>query len=59
MKYVGANDAFIRTPFFVEGMITGFFSGVGAFIITWLSYNSVYTIIQACSNAEKKKSVVD
>lgn len=45
MKYVGANDAFIRTPFFVEGMITGFFSGVGAFIITWLSYNSVYTII--------------
>ena len=23
MKYVGATDAFIRVPFFVEGMITG------------------------------------
>lgn len=44
MKYVGATNAFIRTPFFVEGMITGFFSGAGAFVITWLAYDSVYQI---------------
>ena len=44
MKYVGATNSFIRTPFFVEGMVTGFFSGIGAFVITWLAYDSVYQI---------------
>lgn len=42
MKYVGATDIFIRMPFFVEGMVTGFFSGTGAFFITWIIYRSVY-----------------
>lgn len=42
MKYVGATDIFIRMPFFVEGMVTGFFSGTGAFFITWVIYRSVY-----------------
>ena len=27
MKYVGATNAFIRIPFFVEGMITGLLAG--------------------------------
>lgn len=45
MKYVGATNAFIRTPFFVEGLVTGFFSGAGAFFITWIIYRSVYTVI--------------
>jgi cell division transport system permease protein len=45
MKYVGATNAFIRTPFFVEGMITGFLSGTGAFMITWLTYDSLYGIL--------------
>lgn len=45
MKYVGATNAFIRTPFFVEGMVTGLFAGIGAFIITWFGYRSVYNII--------------
>ncbi len=45
MKYVGATNAFIRTPFFVEGMITGFLSGTGAFLITWLTYDSLYGIL--------------
>lgn len=44
MKYVGATNAFIRMPFFVEGMITGLFAGAGAFLITWLGYNSVFRI---------------
>ena len=46
MKYVGATDAFIRFPFFVEGMITGFFSGVLALVITWLVYDAVVNALQ-------------
>lgn len=45
MKYVGATDIFIRMPFFVEGMVTGFFSGTGAFFITWAIYRSVYNVL--------------
>ncbi|MBR1593015.1 MAG: permease-like cell division protein FtsX [Ruminococcus sp.] len=45
MKYVGATDSFIRTPFFIEGMVTGFFAGSGAFLITWAIYNAVYKIL--------------
>ena len=45
MKYVGATNAFIRMPFFVEGMVTGFFAGAGAYFITWAVYNSVYDMI--------------
>lgn len=47
MKYVGATNTFIRTPFFVEGLVTGFFSGAGAYFITWAIYRSVYNIIIA------------
>lgn len=47
MKYVGATNAFIRTPFFIEGMVTGFFAGAGAFFITWAVYNSVYDILMS------------
>ena len=45
MKYVGATNAFIRIPFFVEGMFTGFLAGVFALVITWLSYNSMLDIL--------------
>lgn len=45
MKYVGATNAFIRMPFFVEGMVTGFFAGTGAFFITWAIYRSVFNIL--------------
>ena len=45
MKYVGATNSFIRMPFFVEGMVTGFFAGGGAFLITWGVYNSVFSVI--------------
>lgn len=45
MKYVGATNAFIRTPFFVEGLVTGFFSGAGAFFITWAIYRSIYNVL--------------
>lgn len=46
MKYVGATNAFIRLPFFVEGMITGFFAGCGALVITWLVYDALVRILQ-------------
>ena len=45
MKYVGATNAFIRTPFFVEGMVTGLFAGIGAFLITWFGYRSVFNVL--------------
>lgn len=44
MKYVGATNAFIRMPFFVEGMVTGFLAGVGSFFITWAVYRSIYNM---------------
>ena len=46
MKYVGATNAFIRMPFFVEGMVTGFFAGAGAYFITWAIYRSAYDMIK-------------
>lgn len=45
MKYVGATNAFIRIPFFVEGMVTGFFAGCVAFVITWVSYDSLANLV--------------
>ncbi len=45
MKYVGATNSFIRMPFFVEGMVTGFFAGGGAFFVTWGVYRTIYRVV--------------
>ncbi|MBQ8514568.1 MAG: permease-like cell division protein FtsX [Ruminococcus sp.] len=45
MKYVGATNAFIRFPFFVEGMITGLLAGVGALAVTWLGYDAMIDLL--------------
>lgn len=45
MKYVGATNAFIRIPFFVEGMVTGFLAGCAALAITWFSYDSLVDLL--------------
>lgn len=45
MKYVGATNAFIRIPFFVEGVVIGLLSGIAAYIITWLSYDALVSLI--------------
>ena len=45
MKYVGATNAFIRIPFFVEGMVTGFVAGLIATIITWIGYDALVDLL--------------
>ena len=45
MKYVGATNAFIRFPFFVEGMVTGAVAGLIATIITWIGYDAVVELL--------------
>ena len=44
MKYVGATNAFIRIPFFVEGMVVGILAAVGALLLTKFAYESLYGI---------------
>lgn len=38
MKMVGATNAFIRTPFVIEGLILGLLGGLFGFLIQWLLY---------------------
>ncbi len=45
MKYVGATNAFIRIPFFVEGVITGIIAGMVATLITWMGYDAVVELL--------------
>lgn len=50
MKYVGATNLFIRIPFFVEGMITGFLAGCGALVITWFGYDGMIELLTGETN---------
>lgn len=45
MQSVGATKAFIRFPFFIEGMINGFMAGVFATLLTWFTYDSLVDLI--------------
>ncbi len=45
MKYVGASNAFIKIPFFVEGTILGLFSAGGALVATRFAYESLFNIL--------------
>lgn len=44
-KYVGATNAFIKFPFFIEGMVTGIFAGIAAWFLTWISYDSTVDLL--------------
>ncbi len=44
MKYVGATNGFIKAPFFVEGMFIGILAGAASWGLTWLIYDSVYSL---------------
>lgn len=45
MQSVGATKAFIRFPFFVEGMINGFMAGVFSTLLTWFAYDSLVDLL--------------
>ena len=45
MQSVGATKAFIRFPFFIEGMINGFMAGVFATLLTWFAYDSLVELL--------------
>jgi cell division transport system permease protein len=46
MKHVGATNAFIRIPFFIEGMFIGILAGVASWGLTRLAYNSVVAVFE-------------
>jgi len=41
MKYIGANDWFIRWPFIIEGMIIGLAGAIVSFVLTSYAYNAI------------------
>ena len=41
MKYVGATNGFIRTPFIIEGIIIGLISGILSILIVGGGYNYI------------------
>jgi cell division transport system permease protein len=41
MKLVGATDAFIRSPFLIEGFVKGVLGGLLALALTWLAHRVV------------------
>jgi cell division transport system permease protein len=41
MKYVGATNAFVKIPFFIEGMFIGILAGVSSWVLTQFAYDSV------------------
>jgi cell division transport system permease protein len=45
MKLVGATNAFIRVPFFIEGLAMGLLSGAASAAITYLSYNVINDLV--------------
>lgn len=49
MKCVGATNAFIRMPFFIEGFLIGLISALLAFGLLWVGYNYV---VQAISTSQ-------
>ncbi len=43
MKYVGATNGFIRTPFIIEGIIIGLISGIISILVVGGGYNYIAT----------------
>lgn len=47
MKYVGATNSFVKTPFFVEGMVIGILAGAVASVITLAGYSKLMEMIMS------------
>jgi cell division transport system permease protein len=45
MKLVGATNAFIRVPFFIEGLAMGLLSGASSALITYISYQAINELV--------------
>ena len=45
MRYVGATNRFMMTPFWVEGILIGLFASILAFGIQWYLYNYIEVMI--------------
>jgi cell division transport system permease protein len=41
MKYVGATNAFVKIPFFIEGMFIGVLAGITSWLLTSFAYGSI------------------
>lgn len=50
MKYVGATNAFIRLPFFIEGMFVGIFAGLISTGLIAGGYYMIYDFLQGMHN---------
>lgn len=53
MKYVGATNGFIRTPFIIEGIIIGLLSGILSIIVVGGGYNYIATQIAGSETWQK------
>ena len=47
MKWCGATDAFVRWPFFLEGMILGIFGSILALALALILYGQVFSYLTA------------
>ncbi len=56
MKYVGATNGFIRTPFIIEGIIIGLLSGIISILIVGGGYNYIATQLSQ-SNTWQRLSI--
>jgi len=46
MKHVGATNRYIRLPFLVEGIVIGSIASLVTYLIVWLSYDNIMSILQ-------------
>jgi cell division transport system permease protein len=46
MRLVGATDSFVRSPFLLEGLVTGLVGGLVALVLMWVAYSVVTRFFQ-------------
>ncbi len=47
MRFVGATKTFIKIPFFIEGLVMGVIAGCAAYLLTWLGYDSLVSLLSS------------
>ena len=53
MKYVGATNGFIRTPFMIEGVIIGLISGILSILVVGGGYNYIANALSGSETWQK------